>query len=228
LAEEVGSEVAEFIDWVREGMLAYAKYAYIPEKNMLRPLIANGADLSDYVLPRTGYFGKVGDIYRQFPAGSDFLYSYARSYRMTSDKDLWKVIRNIAQGNGLGDLGSLPGHKVEVNMRTDNADYNAIFALLELYKTLPCQDYLDLARVVGDNIIRQKFHHGFFLASPECLYANFSAIEPLALLALEAAIRGTPEKVPGYLAAGYFAGDYEFSDGTVRGIYADQLFKIKG
>ncbi|NLW55811.1 MAG: pectate lyase [Firmicutes bacterium] len=225
LAEELGAEAREFVAWVHEGMLAYAKYAYLPETNQLKPMLANGTDLSGYKLPRSGYYGRAGTVLQRSPAGGDFLHAYARTYRLTGDPDLWTVVRQIGQGLGLGDLGFRPGDKVQLALETREADYRILFALLEIYRTIPHRAYLALARRVGDNILRSKFRHGYFLRQPDCLYAEFNAVEPLALLALEATIRGTPELVPGYLAAGYLTGDYEELDGTVHGLYGGELYE---
>ena len=225
LAEELGTEAAEFVAWVHEGMVAYAKYAYLPETNQLKPMLANGKDLSGYRLPRSGYYGPAGTILRRFPAGGGFLHAYARTYRLTGDPGLWTVVRRIGQGLGLGDLGLRPGERVQVELGSKQADSRVLFALLEIYRTIPHPAYLALARAVGDNILREKFHYGFFLRRPDCLYAEFNAAEPLALLKLAAAIRGTPELVPGYLATGYLTGDYEELDGTVHGLYGSQLYE---
>ena len=39
---------------------------------------------------------------------AEFLWTYARAYRETGDDRLWQMVRAIAHGNGLGDVGAIP------------------------------------------------------------------------------------------------------------------------
>jgi pectate lyase len=71
-----------------------------------------------------------------------------------------------------------------------------IFALLESHKRRLDKETLRLAEKVADNLLKRSFHNGFFVSDEKSTIAEFDAIEPLALLALEAALRGEPEKVP--------------------------------
>ena len=73
-----------------------------------------------------------------------------------------------------------------------------LFALLEITRALDNPAFLELAEVIGDNILKRSFHNGFFLPGSNHINANFNAIEPLALLSLEAALMGKPELVPVY------------------------------
>lgn len=225
MAREIGPDVQEFLEWTREGMVAYSKYAYIPETNKLRPLLTDGTDLTDYALKRNGYYGKKGEVLRQFKASSIFLLSYARGFLLTSEPELWKMARGIAKYNTLGDLGTVPGQEVAVNLNTENHDPYVLFALLDVYGQTRHPAYLDLARRIGDNIVKYCFVNGFFLPKPNLLYANVDAIEPYALLALQATIAGTPEQVPGFVnGSGFIHGDYQFPDGRTRTIFSDYLF----
>jgi hypothetical protein len=59
-------------------------------------------------------------------------------------------------------------------------------------------------------LVEQRFHHGFFLPSGDHANANFNAVEPLALLALDAMLRGTPEAVSQYNSGrGYIHGPHD-------------------
>lgn len=63
---------------------------------------------------------------------------------------------------------------------------------------------------MGDNIIGQSFHHGYFLPSARHINARFNAEEPFALLAIDAALRDAREAVPVYNAGrGYFHGRFD-------------------
>lgn len=225
LAKELGHDGTEFTEWTRDGMKAFAGYGYIPGKNLIRPLITDGTDLSNVVLQRDGYYGKKGTILTQTPASTAFLISYARAFLVTNDTTLWKMARGIAEGNGLGDIGTEPGKNLHVNITTTNDQAFSIFALVDLYLGTNDTAYLDLARIVGNNLVKHKFHHGYFTPSSGHLYASFDAIEPYALLALDAAIKGTPEKIPAFInGSGFAQGEYQFPDGTIRSINDDFLY----
>ena len=228
MAQELSVAGNDLRDWTREGMTAYAHYAYNSENNLLRPMLTDGTDLSNAALQRDGYYGSKGTVLPQVPAGTAFLLSYVRGSLFLKDSVLWNMARNIAKGNGLGDIGTEPGKNVFLNNSTSSSDALAIFALVELYARTHRQEYLNLARVVGNNLVVAKFHKGYFTKTTHQQYASFDVIEPYALLSLDAAIKGTPEKVPVFFnGAGFAQGEYKFPDGTVRTINDDMLYTIK-
>ncbi len=208
LYETFGDKLEEFMDATRIGLRAVAEHAYEPDTNQLHPMWTDGTRLTPDDRVRDGYYSE--HHLRPFDADGEYLYAYARAYRLTGDEALWTTARHMARGNGLGDIGVRPGEAADVNLDTDNADPLALFALLDIYRGAPDDAYLDLARRVGDNIVERKFHRGLFVLSRDRLYASFDEPEPLALLALEAAIRGTPEAVPAYdLGRHYIHGDHD-------------------
>jgi pectate lyase len=225
IVKELGQEGKQFSQWTLEGLAAYARYGYIPEKNMLRPLLSDGTDLSNYVLRRDGYYGHQGTVLKQTPAGVTFLISYIRAFLETKDQRLWSMARALAEGNGLGDIGDEPGKNLHLNFATTDDQACSLFALIDLYQGTNDSDYLNLARIVGNNIVRHKFHLGYFTPSPRHIFASFDVIEPYALLALDAAIKGMQEKVPAFInGSGFAQGEYQFPDGTVRTINDDFLY----
>jgi pectate lyase len=210
LAERLGDRGAQLLEWTREGMRAYAEHAHDAETNMLKPMWADGTDLTGYVMPRFGYFGSKGTVIEPTKAGTDMLFSYAMGYRLTGDRVLWETARGIARDHGLGDLGETPGEEVAVNLETGNSDPVAVFALVELYRRTGYAGYIELARRIGDNIIETRFHKGFFLPSARHVHAQFDTLEPLALVTLEAALRGKADAVPAYNGgSGYIHGRFE-------------------
>ncbi len=199
LAEEIGKEGDVFVDWATEGLKAFYKYGYVVEKNCFRPMLADGTDLTGFELKRSGYYGKKGTVFNQYPADCRYLRAYMMAFRLTGDEELWEMARNIARGNKLGDIGEYLGDAARLNMDIDIADANALFAVLEIYKTVKDPAYLELARRIGNNIINYKFSRGFFVSDPDCEQVNFDTIEPLALLSLQAAIEGKSELVPKFI-----------------------------
>lgn len=127
------------------------------------------------------------------------------------------MARGIASDQGLGDIGSAPGKEMKVKLDTTNSDPYALFALLDLYNASQVAEYRSLAEKVADNIIKTRYIDGFFMASPDRQYADVDAIEPYALLALEASLRNKPQAVAPFLnGAGFTEGAYLMADGSAR------------
>ncbi|MEA9391312.1 pectate lyase [Acerihabitans sp. TG2] len=217
LASDLGNDGKDLQKWTLDGLKAFAKYAYDAANNSFRPMIANGKDLSNYELPRDGYYGKKGTVLKPYKATSDFMLSYARAYSQDNDADLWKVVRGIAMGQDLGDMGSKPGESMKVNLATSNNDPYAVFALLDIYQTSKVKDYLTLAETVADNIVATKLHNGFFMESSDRQYADIDSIDPYAILALDAVLNNKQGAVAPFLnGAGFTEGAYLMPDGTSR------------
>ena len=226
LASLKQEESTPYIDWTTTGLKAFAKYAYVPDSNHFKPLLTNGRDMTGYKLLRDGYFGKSGtEIGQQYQATGDFLLAYVRAYCAASDAELWSVIRSMAKGLGVGDVGDGAGNEIAIDVKRSCEDPAILFALIDLYKKTGSTEYLEGARIVGDNITADKFRSGFFVNSRSAKYANIDAIEPLALLALEAAIRGKSVLVPEYIGStGFIHGEYLSKTGKLRNIVDKALY----
>jgi len=229
LAKKLNAYGSDIIDEVQKGLLAYAEYAYLPQKNIFKPLLADGSDLSGYILPRNGYYGAKGEKIEAFSASPHYLYSYILAFSLTGSINLWNIARLIAIGNKLGDIGKSPADKPDLNFDTQNAETNALYSMLELYYTTQCECYLRLAAVIGTNIISAKLADGYFVQSQNDKYASFDCTEPLALLHLSAVLKhGNAGELPEYMTGeGYIHGNYEFSDGIVKPYTTVQLYKEK-
>jgi len=225
LAPTLGPDGKQLLDWTHEGLAAFAHYAYLPEKNLLRPMLTDGTDLSNFALKRNGYYGRAGTVLAPYHATPEFMLSYARAFLVTGDPALWAMARGIAQANDLGEIGTTPGQGVAINLDTRNDDARALFSVLDLYRQTHQAAYLQLARAIGNNIVKTRYHHGYFTRFEDQIYANIDAIEPYALLALDAAIKGRPEQVPYFInGSGFFDTEYRFADGTVRRIQDGMLY----
>ncbi len=229
VAQDLGKEGATLQGWTLQGLKAFAHYGYDAATNTFRPLLANGTDLSNHTLPRDGYYGKKGMVLKPYPAGSEFLLSYARAYRLAPDAALWQVVRGIARGEGLGEVGAEPGKQLALDMTTRNADPHVLFAVLDLYQTSQAKPYLALAERIGDNLVAKGFHGGYFMPHADMQFANIDSIAPYALLALEAALQGKPTAVAPFInGAGFTEGAYRMADGRVRiATRDDELFALR-
>ena len=228
VAQALGADGKEFLDWTHSGLAAFARHAYLPQKNLLRPMLTDGTDLSGFTLKRNGYYGRKDMVLEPYPATPDFMISFARAFMLTGDANLWALARGSAKAGDLGDLGATPGHDVQVNLATGNNDPFALFSLLDIYGETHTDAYLQLARAIGNNIVATRFHHGYFTRFDDQIWANIDMIEPYALLALEAAIKGTPDKVPYFIyGSGFIDGVYLFPDGQARPASDGMLYRAR-
>jgi pectate lyase len=229
LAKAIGEQAAELLEWTRQGLVSFAAHAYIPETNMFRPMFTDGTDLSNYALKRRGYYDREGPVLRQYPATSRFLLAFMRAHLATHDEELWQIARNIARANGLGYLGSAPGKGLSLKLNSNSKDARALFALVDLFNATENPEYLQLGRVIGNNIVKAYFHGGYFTWGQTYINAQFDMIEPFALLTLQAAIEGKAEAAPTFIDGNaYVDGGYELADGTIKNttdqiIYSQQI-----
>ncbi len=210
ISERLGEKGIEFLEWSVDGMKAYIKHAYDPENNQFTPMWADGTYLTNYEFPRTGYYGRKGRVLEPLTANESYLFSFSRAYRLTKDEFLWEAVRSMFKGLELGDPGVRPGKRTALNLDTDNSNPHALFALLEISRAVNNHVFLEMAEVIENNILERSFHKGFFLPDSNHINANFDAIEPLALLSLEAALQGNRGLIPFYSGGrGYIHGQFD-------------------
>ncbi|MGP4038444.1 hypothetical protein ACTWP4_00835 [Gracilibacillus sp. D59] len=228
IAEEIGEDAKDMLAWTYEGLRSFARYAYIPANNSFRTMFTDGTDLTGYVLKRNGYYGKAGSEMKSYFAHCGFLLSYSRAFLATRDISFWIMSRSIAKGNDLGEIGDEPGRAVRINMDTECSDPIALFAIIDLYRATMCEDYLDLGRAIGDNMVRRSYHKGYFIKDSTRIHAKFDALEPFALISLQAAIEDKLESIPTFVnGAGFISGDYQFPDGTIETVFDWQLYQLR-
>ncbi|MHC4324912.1 MAG: hypothetical protein ACYSUX_11645, partial [Planctomycetota bacterium] len=196
LGDALGDEGREFTQWALEELTAWGKAAYRKKDNSFIPMLTDGTSMEGYVCKKDGYFGPKGRVLKAGHAGPMDFYTYALAYRMTGDAFMWDMARSIARGNNLGDIGVTAENKPHLPGGTDSSACAALLGFLELYKKTGKDAYLNLAKKIGDNIVANYFHKGFFVRSSRHLYSKFDALEPLALLHLYCTVKGRPASVP--------------------------------
>jgi len=196
LGQMLGTNGAEFTQWALEELTAWGKVAYRKEDNSFVPMLTDGTSMEGYVCRKDGYFGPKGRVLRAGRAGPMDFWTYALAYRITSDKFMWEMTRNIALGNKFSDIGEVAGDTPRLNIETNSSDAAAVIGFLELYKKTQNKSYLKIARRIGDNILEDHFYKGYFVTSKKHIFAKFDAVEPLALLHLHRALKSKPDVVP--------------------------------
>lgn len=105
IAEDLGEQTSEFLEWTIDSLKAYAKYAYNPADNTFRPMLGDGTDLTGYEFKRGPQFGQSLEPIAADPV---FLLPFARAWRLSDEEKLWNTVCGIIRGNNLGDIGD-PG-----------------------------------------------------------------------------------------------------------------------
>lgn len=215
---------SHFVDWAKQYIEGYLEYAYIriDGRNKIIPMFIDGTVTYGYVTPEVGYFGPSNMRLDYVDMPTTYLLPILRTILLIEEDEdkekLWSYFRDIVYTFGLGDIGSLGG--ATPNLNIDNAidDPFALMAMVELYDATKNPQYLEAARTIGNNIVREKFHRGFFVQSEIMLYSRLDMPDTLALLTLDAVIRGIPlSDMPYYLAdTGYIHGYLLSDDGVVE------------
>ncbi len=209
LGEIMGGDGKEFNQWALEELTAIGKVAYRKKDNSFIPMLTDGASLEGYVYTKDGYYGPKGITLKVHWAGSIPFWAYALGYRLTADEFMWEMVRDIAEGNGFGDIGTLAGSGSKLEMETNCSDAYVLMGFLELYSKTQNVSFLKMASRIGDNILAERFYRGFFVPTKNHLYTRFDYIEPLVLLKLEATARTKPTLTPQvWPGASYFMYNY--------------------
>lgn len=204
LGEQVGDAGRDFTQWAVEEMTAWGKSAYRKEDNAFIPMLTDGTSMEGYVCKKDGYFGPKGRVLRAGHPGPAHLWVYALAFRLSRDEFLWEMARNIARGNGWGDIGGTSRAEPSLRFPGNSADPFLVFALLELHRASGNAAFLNQAQAIGQNILKQRLQEGWFVSSRRHLFCRLSNNEVQALLHLAAALLGKPESVPAFTGASPF------------------------
>ncbi|MFN0126581.1 MAG: discoidin domain-containing protein [Verrucomicrobiales bacterium] len=202
IAEALGEEKGKFY---RERMLkhlkSHARLAYDPEKNLMKNVLFDGTDLAERDRKNDEKAGKPNTpVWIPWNPDPHSLHNYALCYKLTRDGEIWDTLRAMVRGNDLGDIGPAGGKEPTLNLATAQSEPLLIFPLVEIFRATDNKAYLDVARSIANNAFSQHFRadQGLFTQSELHRTANLCSAEPLALLTLEAALRGKPDQVPSY------------------------------
>lgn len=209
LGEQLGEAGRDFTRWAVEELTAWGKSAYRKQDNTFIPMLTDGKTMEGYVCKKDSYFGPKGRVLCAGHPGPAHFWLYAWAFRRSRDAFLWEMARNIAQGNGWGDIGATPQAEPSLRFPRDAADPYLLFGLLELYRAGENVAFLDKAQVIGQNILNERVQQGWFVPSKRHLFCRFSNNESQALLHLAAVLMGKPDSVPAFTgAAPFFHAEY--------------------
>jgi len=215
LGEQLRDEGKEFTQWALEELTAMGKASYRKRDNSFIPILIDGTNLEGYVFKKDCSYGPKGTILKAMPADSLALWTYALAYRITGDEFMWEMVRDIAEGNGFGDIEAASIDGSELTTETDSSDCYALLAFLELYRTAEKRAFLRMACMIGDNILSHRFYKGFFVESEKYIYTRCDTLESLALLHLCAMLKPYPSALPScWLNRPLFEAPYRYKGET--------------
>ncbi|MGL4671791.1 hypothetical protein [Cetobacterium sp.] len=201
----------DLLNWSVDTLKNFYKVAFDFETGEIKPIWNDGTDLTDYVLVRDGYYGKKGSkLTRTKPTTEEYPLALIRSYEVSKDGDLWNFARGMVNKTfNLGDIGTPDGKNINLDLNTKNASPYAIFLMTDLYNITKNDSYLKMARVIGDNIVSTKFKNGYFVENANYLNSRVDSPEALALVTLDATLKGKENSIPKYITSGgYIHGEH--------------------
>jgi ankyrin repeat protein len=197
IGQELGKEGKVFTQWALEEFTAWGKASYRKKDNSFVPILTDGTSLEGYVWKEAPGPEPEGLVVKSWPVGMPFFWAYSVAYCTTGDEFIWEMLRNIAIGNGFGDIGETSTCIPELKTDISCSHVYGLLGFLQLYEKTNRPQYLEMARRIGDNILSSQFHKGFFVPSGKHIYSRFDCLEPLALLHLHAAMKSVARSVPG-------------------------------
>lgn len=186
---EVGRE---FIRWAAEDLKTYARQCYDAQTGRFIARMTDGTPLQ-WEKARSGYY--VPESFAPRKPDGELFWGYALAFRLTRDEAHWNMICELARQAGLGEFGQAGGKARALQMDTSHADWQSIYALLEIFQARRDRQWLQLAGRVADNLLETRSHTGLFpRAGRE--YARTGDEIPLALLHLAAALEDRAVLLP--------------------------------
>jgi len=196
VGDMLGEKGREFTQWALEELAAWDKASYRKKDNSFVPILTDGISIEGYVCKENNSYAPKGAVAKPLFADLTFFWAYAVAHRTTNDKFMWDIVRNIAIGNDLGDIGETSINMPKLRTDTTCCDVCGLLGFLELYAKTNKSEFLQVAQRIGDNIVGNQFHKGFFVPSKRHIYTRFDCFEPLALLHLHAATTSKTGPVP--------------------------------
>ncbi len=201
---------SEIMAWVISGLKNYYQYAYDVVSHTLRPMWNNGQDMTGFVFPRDGYYGKKGTTLMPFALEGDYLLPLVRAYSLSNDDELYALIETMAK-------------RGEQDGLEKGATPFLLVALTELAEKTQSPMWAERAWRVAEALFKQHFHDGLFVRSVQHRYLRLDDTFTLALLTFVAACHGKRDAVPALLTqGGYVHGDFRFN-GENRIVYDVEL-----
>jgi len=180
--------------------------AYDFDQNKLSTFLSNGLVLDGIRWTRSGYWGSMGKTFEPVTIRNDVPENFAALYVATKDipgfeaekEAVWSLVKNyLDKTYHIGDIGDpVKGEKPNLKIETNSSEPLLMRYLFSLYDASGWEEYLTLARIIGNNIVKTKFNGEFIIHDSDMLYVDTEGDYHYVLLKLEAYLRGEPNLVP--------------------------------
>ncbi len=204
-----------------KSMAQYIRCAYKSGIDKFLPIMIDGTSILGLEKTRNGYYGTGTIGYAS--SYTQLFRSYVKAYdkcaydsAYANDKAvIWSYLKSAAAAKGFGNIGdTVPGENTELNFNTKSDDVYMLMGFIELYENTGFTDYLKMAETIGDNIVSKHCIKGYF-GERGTKNIKLDNKYTVALVNLEAAIRGSRELVPDMdMHSSYFHCNYADKDGT--------------
>lgn len=178
---------------------AFCEHMYRPELDAAEPMFADGSSVVGFKSP-PGYYGQITMGYAALKPQVFTTGVYA--YFTKPSQLIWDTVRDMGDSKitgFIGDIGTEPGKNVNLNFETGCNDAKTAMMFIYMYDQTGCRDYFEMAKHIGDNIVKKNFVKGLFVSHPDHYEARLDTPEPYVLLTIEAYERGMPELCPFYM-----------------------------
>ncbi len=181
-AKELGTDTPEgryIVEKVVKMIEGYLDYAWVKGDNEFRTIMADGTDISDFVPNRSGYYGNYynrGEELGTYTVGASNVEGCVQAYFEAVKRDdlaeeaekIYEFINYMAEE--VLDWGKLGGDELgdedmELNYATTDSAYQSVLSLVELYYATGNMEFLDLARVVANNFIKNQYRYGMLISN---------------------------------------------------------------
>lgn len=220
-------EMTHIKEAVEGHIIGFLNASYNKKDNTLKSIIIDGTDLSNYRIEgpfrlEKLYFGaKEGMIFTPTEISPLYTSVCARAYRVSGGrKEFRDYLRNMLIAFGIGDIGVDKDGERNLNFQTTALEPSYVFALIDLYRVEPNDEFLKMAEHIGDNMIKGRQHRdsGLFTLEDDFFpedskveasgrkhkIASLDAMEPVALLSIYAAQTGQYNIMPEWYAGGLY------------------------
>ena len=155
---------------------------------------------------RRGYFGRVGKKFGEWDLGETAVISLIKAYETTEgieelaeDREyIWNFIKTYLNKKfSIGDIGNpTTGEKPDLKTDVNTTNTGLVRVLISFYDQTGWNEYLHLARIIGNNIVKKTYKHNMFITKNKLRYIATEAESQYVLLLIEEAIRQDGDLLP--------------------------------
>ena len=254
-AELIGADTEDgryITEMAVQNFAGCVKYGWIKDSKLLRTIMTDGTDISDFVPNRNGYYGNYYNTGAKMGTTSfndNYFYTACVAYRyavkhggLEEDAEILKdfIIYALSERYRLGKAGDneIGDEGLALNYSTDISSPQVLLAMVDLYYATEKAEFLDAARVIGVNMCRSNYKYGVLTndtaigngpnQKPRLPLSGTNSTGYYALAYLDAATKNMEYAVEKIIpSAGYLQENYLYENNAVVRIVASDYYGVK-